>query len=42
MNMRVLRPFLFVVTAAAAVTLLVYGGWYREEIGEVMFNAAML
>lgn len=35
------RPIAFVVTAAAAAAVLVYG-IFREEIGEVMFNAAML
>ena len=35
------RPIAFIVTAASAVAILVYG-IFREEIGEVMFNAAML
>ena len=35
------RPVAFLVTAAAAGLLLAYG-IFREEIGEVMFNAAML
>jgi len=35
------RPIAFVVTAAGAAVLLAYG-IFREEIGEVMFNAAML
>lgn len=35
------RPIAFLVTAAGAVAILVYG-IFREEIGEVMFNAAML
>ncbi len=35
------RAMAFVVTAAAAALVLAYG-IYREEIGEVMFNAAML
>ena len=36
-----IRPIAFLLTAAAAGTLLAYG-IFREEIGEVMFNAAML
>jgi len=35
------RPIAFVVTVAIAAVLLAYGV-FREEIGEVMFNAAML
>jgi hypothetical protein len=35
------RRIAFIVTAAGAVAILVYG-IFREEIGEVMFNAAML
>ncbi len=35
------RAMAFVVTAAAAALILTYG-IFREEIGEVMFNAAML
>lgn len=35
------RPAAFLVTAVAAGSLLAYG-IFREEIGEVMFNAAML
>lgn len=35
------RFIAFLITAAAAGTVLVYG-IYREEIGEVLFNAAML
>ena len=31
----------FIVTVAAAALILAYG-IFREEIGEVMFNAAML
>jgi hypothetical protein len=31
----------FLITAAAAASILAYG-IFREEIGEVMFNAAML
>jgi hypothetical protein len=36
-----MRPILFIATAAAACVVLAYG-LFREEIGEVMFNAAML
>lgn len=35
------RPVAFLVTAVAAGSVLAYG-IFREEIGEVMFNAAML
>jgi len=35
------RPIAFIVTAAGSVVILAYG-IFREEIGEVMFNAAML
>jgi len=35
------RPIAFIVTVAGAVAILAYG-IFREEIGEVMFNAAML
>ncbi len=35
------RPIAFIVTAAGAALLLGIG-IFREEIGEVMFNAAML
>ncbi len=35
------RPVAFVLTAVGAGLLLAYG-IFREEIGEVMFNAAML
>jgi len=35
------RPIAFIVTVAAAAVFLAYG-IFREEIGEVMFNAAML
>ena len=35
------RPVAFIVTAAAAAAVLAVG-IFREEIGEVMFNAAML
>jgi hypothetical protein len=35
------RPIAFLLTAAGAVALLVIGV-FREEIGEVLFNAAML
>lgn len=35
------RPIAFIVTAVSAVSILVFG-IFREEIGEVMFNAAML
>jgi hypothetical protein len=36
------RPIAFLVTAVVGLGVLYYGGWIREEIGEVMFNAAML
>ena len=39
--MKKMRPIAFLVTALAAGSLLGYG-IFREEIGEVMFNAAML
>lgn len=35
------RVAAFIVTAAGAASILAYG-IFREEIGEVMFNAAML
>ena len=35
------RPIAFIVTAVSAVSILAFG-IFREEIGEVMFNAAML
>ncbi len=35
------RRIAFLLTAAGGAVLLVYG-IYREEIGEVLFNAAML
>lgn len=35
------RPVFFALTAVGAGLLLAYG-IFREEIGEVMFNAAML
>jgi len=35
------RPIAFIVTAVSAASILAYG-IFREEIGEVMFNAAML
>jgi hypothetical protein len=35
------RPIAFIVTVAGAAAILAYG-IFREEIGEVMFNAAML
>jgi len=35
------RPIAFIATAVTALALLGYG-IFREEIGEVMFNAAML
>jgi len=35
------RPIAFLVTTAGALALLGIG-IFREEIGEVMFNAAML
>ena len=34
------RPIAFIVTAVAASSILAFG-IFREEIGEVMFNAAM-
>lgn len=40
--MKNLRPIAFLFTALAGVSVLVYGWIFREEIGEVMFNAAML
>ena len=39
--MKKMRPLFFLLTAVAAAALLGYG-IFREEIGEVMFNAAML
>ncbi len=36
-----IRPVLFLLTSLIAGSLLAYG-IFREEIGEVMFNAAML
>ena len=36
-----IRPAAFLLSALLAGVLLAYG-IYREEIGEVMFNAAML
>ena len=35
------RVAAFVITVAASAAILAYG-IFREEIGEVMFNAAML
>jgi hypothetical protein len=35
------RPIAFIVTAVSAASILAFG-IFREEIGEVMFNAAML
>jgi hypothetical protein len=35
------RAAAFVITVAASAAILAYG-IFREEIGEVMFNAAML
>ena len=35
------RPIVFIVTAVSALAILGFG-IFREEIGEVMFNAAML
>ncbi len=35
------RPVAFVLTFVAAASLFAYG-YFREELGEVMFNAAML
>ena len=40
-RMTKMRPALFLATAVAACVVLAYG-LFREEIGEVMFNAAML
>jgi hypothetical protein len=40
-GMKNMRPFAFLITVLAAASLLGYG-IFREEIGEVMFNAAML
>lgn len=40
-RMRALRPVAFLVTALGAGAVLAYG-IFREEIGEVLFNAAML
>ncbi len=38
---KTLRPVMFMAATAAAVAVLGYG-LFREEIGEVLFNAAML
>ncbi len=35
------RLVAFILTFVGAASLFAYG-WFREEIGEVMFNAAML
>jgi len=35
------RPIAFIVTVVGAAAILGYG-IFREEIGEVLFNAAML
>lgn len=40
-RMAKIRPILFLLTSLVAGSLLAYG-IFREEIGEVMFNAAML
>jgi hypothetical protein len=40
-RMERIRPLLFLLTALIAGSVLAYG-IFREEIGEVMFNAAML
>jgi|GEM_PF-3807536 len=40
-GMAVLRPAAFLATAVAAGAVLAFG-IFREEIGEVLFNAAML
>lgn len=40
-RMKRIRPLLFLLTALIAGSILAYG-IFREEIGEVMFNAAML
>ncbi len=40
-RMERIRPLLFLLTALIAGSILAYG-IFREEIGEVMFNAAML
>ena len=39
--MKNMRPFAFLLTALVAGSILGYG-IFREEVGEVMFNAAML
>ena len=39
--MKKMRPIAFLLVALAAASVLGYG-IFREEIGEVMFNAAML
>ncbi len=36
-----MRPLVFILTAAGAAAVFGYG-YFREEIGEVLFNAAML
>jgi len=36
-----MRPVAFLLTAAVALAVFVFG-LYREEIGEVLFNAAIL
>lgn len=40
-RMKKIRPVAFLATALGAAALLGFG-IYREEIGEVLFNAAML
>ncbi len=40
-RMNRLRPIMFVGTVLAAAAVLGFG-LFREEIGEVLFNAAML
>lgn len=40
-RLKSIRPALFVATALAAAAVFGYG-IFREEIGEVLFNAAML
>jgi hypothetical protein len=41
MNMKKVRPVAFLLSALAAASVLGFG-IFREEVGEVMFNAAML
>ncbi len=39
--MKNMRPIAFLITVVAAASVLGFG-IFREEVGEVMFNAAML